>query len=145
MKYHNNCRFCKQTWFKYKAENKDDLKYLEKREEEYFRTVCPHCDKQFCEAYFAKRHIQSEHNTSLFKCGIWEREFQSKIAMTYHENLMHTTDNTRVPCYMCNKTFGPSVLHAPAEQLRWPLFLVINLFLLSCCCYLVHAPVVKIP
>ena len=25
--------------------------------------------------------------------------------------------------------FGPSVLRAPAEQLRWQLFLVINLFL----------------
>ena len=39
--------------------------------------------------------------------------------------------------------FGPSVLRAPAEQLRWPLFLVINLFL--SCSYLVHATVVKIP
>ena len=69
IKYHNNCRFCKQTWFKYKAENKDDLKYLEKKAEEYFRTVCPHCDKQFCEAYFSNRHIHSEHNTPLCKCG----------------------------------------------------------------------------
>ena len=106
IKYHNNCRFCKQTWFKYKAKNKADLKSLEKREEEYFKTVCPHCDKSFCEAYFAKRHIQSEHNTSLFNCNICEREFQSKIALTYHKNLMHTTDYTRVSCDMCNKTFA---------------------------------------
>ena len=35
---------------------------------------------------------------------LFVKEFQSKIAMTYHENLMHTTDNTRVPCDMCNKT-----------------------------------------
>ena len=41
--------------------------------------------------------------------------------------------------------FGPSVLRAPAEQLRWPLFLVINFFLSCCCFYLVHATVVKIP
>ena len=106
IKYHNNCRFCKQTWFKYKAENEADLKYLEKREEAYFKTVCPHCDKSFCEAYIAKRHIQSEHKTSQFKCSICEREFQSKTAMTYHENLVHKTDNTLVSCYMCNKTLA---------------------------------------
>ena len=38
--------------------------------------------------------------------------------------------------------FGPSVLCAPAEQLRWPLFLVINLFLVL---VVLHATVVKIP
>ena len=26
--------------------------------------------------------------------------------MTYHENLVHKTDNTRVSCDMCNKTFA---------------------------------------
>ena len=30
------------------------------------------------------------------------------------------------------KLIGPSVLRAPAEQLRWPFFLVINLFDISC-------------
>ena len=48
---------------------------------------------------------------------------------------------------------GPSVLRVPAEQLRWPLFLVINLFDISCTGkrtypaqnFLVHATVVKIP
>ena len=106
IKYHKSCRFCKQTWFKYKAKNEGELKYLEKREAEYFKTVCPHCDKQFCEAYFAKRHIKSEHNTFPHKCSICERGFQSEKAMKYHENLMHTTDKTRLPCDMCKKTFA---------------------------------------
>ena len=51
IKYHKKCRFCKQSWFKYKADTELELKYLEKKEIAYFKTVCPHCDKQFCESY----------------------------------------------------------------------------------------------
>ena len=45
--YHDNCRFCKPSWYKYKAKTANELKSLEKKEDGYFKTVCPHCDKQF--------------------------------------------------------------------------------------------------
>ena len=85
LKYHKKCRFCNQNWFKYKARTEQELKYLEKKEEAYFKTVCPHCDKQFCESYQVKRHIESEHTSATFKCNYCEKGFQSDVAEVYHE------------------------------------------------------------
>ena len=106
IKYHKKCRFCKQSWFKYKAETELELKYLEKKEIAYFKAVCPHCDKQFCESYQLKMHTKSEHTSATFKCKQCEKGFQSAIAKTYHEKLVHETAEIRVHCDLCQKTFA---------------------------------------
>ena len=40
----------------------------------------------------------------------------------------HISDSEVLYPIQTNIFIGPSVLRVPAEQLRWPLFLVINLF-----------------
>ena len=71
--------------------------------------------------------------------------------ITKYEFNIATNFCTEIHTVCSKRRIGPSVLRAPAEQLRWPLFSVINLFLilLLSCCYLVVvlvlATVVKIP
>jgi hypothetical protein len=55
-----------QNWFKLFAKDRNDLHKREKKERHYYRSVCPHCDKQFCEPASAKKHIELEHNQSPF-------------------------------------------------------------------------------
>ena len=52
--FHELCRFCKQTFYKLRARTEKEHHSLEKKEARYFRTVCPYCDKRFCEPFHAK-------------------------------------------------------------------------------------------
>ena len=107
--YHEKCRFCKQSWFKYKAKTEEELKDLEKQEREYFKRVCPYCDKQFITASHVKKHIDYEHNQVKFKCGTCNRTFNSKKAKTYHEKVEHSPTESFVQCEVCKKNFGSEV------------------------------------
>ena len=37
IKYHKKCRFCNQTWFKYKANTEQELKHLERKRRSIFQ------------------------------------------------------------------------------------------------------------
>ena len=102
---HDHCRFCKQTWYKMKATSEKELRFLEKDESEYFKTVCPYCDKRFCQPYFAKKHIKFEHEQAPFKCNVCEKTFHSEKAKSYHEKTKHTTCEATSKCDICNKAF----------------------------------------
>ena len=43
LEYHDNCRFCKQSWHKHKAKTEQEFHDLVKEEDSYFRRVCPFC------------------------------------------------------------------------------------------------------
>ena len=66
--YHEKCRFCKPSWYKYKAKSEAQLRTLEKEERDYFKRVCPICDKQFITASHMKKHIKYEHEGEKYKC-----------------------------------------------------------------------------
>ena len=107
--YHEKCRFCKQSWFKYKAKTEEELKDLEKQEREYFKRVCPYCDKQFITASHVKKHIDYEHNHVKFNCGTCNRTFNSQQAKTYHEKVKHSPTESVVQCDVCKQKFGSDV------------------------------------
>ena len=107
--YHANCRFCSPTFFKAKADSIKELEFLIKDEAEYYKTVCPYCNKRFCQAYFAKKHIQTEHGDKPFKCGTCDKDFQSFEAKTHHEKTVHTSSVKHVDCNICDKKFKSEV------------------------------------
>ena len=110
LEYHDSCRFCKQSWHKHKAKTVQEFHDLVKEEADYFKRVCPFCDKQFVQSYHAKRHIENEHTKGKFACSNCDKLFQSKQAKTYHETLKHAITGLEVlQCKRCEKTFGSEV------------------------------------
>ena len=104
--YHEKCRFCKPSWYKYKAKTGEELKSLEKDEEKYFKTVCPYCDKQFIRATEVRRHIQIKHRgINSFKCDQCEKVFNSAVGKKYHEEMKHSAFVEPVSCDICKKNF----------------------------------------
>ena len=110
-KFHEMCRFCKQTLYKLKARTEKEHHSLEKEEAQYYRTVCPYCDKRFCEAYHAKRHIVSKHEQAQvsFKCVKCEKVFLSLKAKEYHEMTKHSALQLSLSCDLCDATFSSEV------------------------------------
>ena len=53
-----------------------------------------------------------------------------KACLSLVENGSNVSEKDQVLGSREGNAIGPSVLRAPAEQLRWPLFLIINLFLI---------------
>ena len=108
--YHDSCRFCKPSWYKYKAKSGNELKSLEKNEEQHFRRVCPYCDKQFLGANEAKRHIQNKHvGNHPFKCDKCLKVFDSVGGKEYHEKCKHSSLEQSVSCHICKKGFAADV------------------------------------
>ena len=84
-----------------KATSEKEVRFLEKDESEYFKTVCPYCDKRFCQPYFAKKHIKFEHEQAPFKCDVCEKTFHSEKAKSYHEKT-----NTQLVTQLLSATFA---------------------------------------
>ena len=103
--YHANCRFCSPTFFKKKATTKKDLDFLIKDEEEYYKTVCQYCNRRFCQEYYVKKHIESEHGEKPFKCEKCSKQFQSSVAKLHHEETVHSSSLQLVNCDVCGKQF----------------------------------------
>ena len=112
LEYHDNCRFCKQSWHKHKARTTKEFHDRVKDEVDYFRRVCPFCNKQFILPYHAKRHIENEHKKAAFKCSYCEKVFQSKQAKSYHETVRHVASNSNTSlhqCQLCKKMFSSEI------------------------------------
>ena len=107
--YHTNCRFCNPTFFKAKATSKRELDALIKDESDYFRRVCPYCDKIFCEAFVTKKHIENVHGEKPFKCAKCDKGFQSLIAKSYHEKSAHSNSSELHNCSECGKQFKSGI------------------------------------
>ena len=108
--FHYSCKFCLQNFFKLRAKNKSDLEEHTKKEENYMTTVCPYCNKKFCEPYFARKHIEFEHGTgtSPFFCEICKQSYHSKQALKYHIDSKHTPSLSS-KCSICQKTFKSTI------------------------------------
>ena len=107
---HLKCRFCKQILYKFRATTEKELHKVEKAESEYFKTVCPYCDRRFRDSVNAKRHIKFEHGDSSFKCDLFAKVFHSEQAKKYHVMVKHdTSPDNSVTCDVCNKNFPSEV------------------------------------
>ena len=104
--YHEKCRFCKPSWFKYKAKNAQELRSLSQEEKNYFKRVCPFCDKQFITASHVKKHTSYEHNNGKIDCDFCEKRFSSQQAKKYHERICHSQTRSKVTCDQCQSTFS---------------------------------------
>ena len=78
-------------------------------DEHYFKSICPYCNKKFCEPYFAKKHIEYEHGEARFLCEICSKSFQSKQAFNYDKNVHHSAPCESQKCTICDKEFKSKV------------------------------------
>ena len=108
---HDNCKFCSLYGFKLKAKSAYELKEAEEEAEYRRRTVCPHCDRKFCEPHTRKKHMEFEHQKAPYKCDTCAKTFHSKQSKQYHELINHssTTAAEKHECKQCEKTFPSKV------------------------------------
>ena len=107
--YHEKCRFCRPSWYKYKAKSEAQLRTLEKKERDYFKRVCPICDKQFITASHMKKHIKYEHEGEKYKCDFCQNVYNSQQAKIYHQKLKHAPTQNVLKCSECKKVFSSQV------------------------------------
>ena len=63
--FHDNCKFCRRNRYKTYAETRTEFEHDVKKQSDFLKSVCPHCDSKFCEPHFRKKHIQFEHGQVL--------------------------------------------------------------------------------
>lgn len=107
--FHEACKFCIQNWFKLRAKNASEFNKNKEMEEHYMNSVCPYCNKKFCEPYFVQKHIEYEHGTACFLCENCSKSFQSKQALDYHKDIHHSEASEPQKCPICEKEFKSCV------------------------------------
>ena len=107
--HHEDCKFCVQNWYKLSVKSKKELHEMKAKEDHYYRSVCPHCNKRFCEPASAEKHIQFEHGNAPFRCEACSKTFHSKQAKDYHDSIKHLTGKVSVQCSICEKVLASSV------------------------------------
>ena len=108
--FHHSCKFCKKNKFKIFAETDSELKADIEKHNYFLKTVCPYCDKTFCEPYFRKKHVEFEHEGAApFKCDFCSTTFHSKQGKIYHETIHHTDKPKKETCSICGKEFAAKV------------------------------------
>ena len=107
--FHDNCKFCRKNRFKTYAETSDDFHCAVKKQADFLKSVCPHCDAKFCEPHFRKKHIEYEHGQSSYNCDYCSTKFHSKQAKEYHEAIHHLPAGQKEKCPTCRKEFTAKV------------------------------------
>ena len=107
--FHENCKFCRQNRYKMFAKTVKELNDVQKKEDFYIRSVCPHCDRQFCDPSTRKKHVDLEHNKSPYSCAICNKTFHVKQSMEYHNIHHHSSQNQSEMCVLCDATFTSTV------------------------------------
>ena len=76
------------------------------KEEMWYKSVCPFCDKKFTEPNTKKRHIEMHHMNKKLPCKKCEKSFQGKQSLEYHYLTTHQKKTTLYfACEVCEKTF----------------------------------------
>ena len=110
LKFHWSCKFCKLYQYKLYPTTIEELHAREKREEKWYGTVCPFCDKKFSWPYITKRHIKLEHKDEKIKCEMCPKSFHSKQSLNYHNLATHTDKSPpSESCTICDKKFNSKV------------------------------------
>ena len=98
--FHNSCKFCKLYQFKLFPQTDRELHKRKIKEKAWYKSVCPYCDKKFCEPYTVKKHIELQHTSKNLKCVKCPKAFQSKQSLDYHILTKHT--QIAPPPHVCN-------------------------------------------
>ena len=107
--HHEDCKFCVQNWYKLSVNSKKELLEMKSTEDHYYRSVCPYCNKRFCEPFSAKKHIEFEHGNAPFKCEVCIKSFHSKKANDYHDSVKHSSVDMSVKCSICEKVLASEI------------------------------------
>ena len=107
--HHDDCKFCVQNWYKLSVNNKKELQEMKAKEDHYYRSVCPYCNKRFCEPFSAKKHIEFEHGNAPHRCEVCIKSFHSKQAKDYHDSVKHTSVKISVKCSICEKVLASEI------------------------------------
>ena len=107
--FHDNCKYCRKNRFKTYAETPHEFHCAVKKQANFLKSVCPHCDSKFCEPHFRKKHIEYEHGQAPFNCDYCSTKFHSKQAKEYHEAVHHLPAGQKEKCPMCQKEFKAKV------------------------------------
>ena len=106
LKFHWMCKFCKLYQYKLYPKTVDELHAREKKEENWYKSVCPYCDKKFSGPYRTKKHIEFEHKNKKFKCEKCPKAFHSQASLEYHKLTNHITETPPFEhCSICDKDF----------------------------------------
>ena len=84
--FHNSCKFCKLYQFKLFPQTVKELHTRQIKDQSWYKSVCPHCDKKFSEPYTVKKHIELKHTSKNLKCEKCPKAFQSKHSRLSHLN-----------------------------------------------------------
>ena len=106
LKFHQNCKFCKLYQYKLFPKSIVALREREKKEQIWYKSVCPYCDKKFIEPYQRRKHVDLEHKKNKIKCTECKKSFQCQQSLDYHKLSQHTQNilNAHI-CNICNKSF----------------------------------------
>ena len=55
--FHDTCKFCRRNRYKTYAETRTEFEHDVKKQSDFLKSVCPHCDSKFCEPHLRKKHI----------------------------------------------------------------------------------------
>ena len=107
--FHENCKFCRQNRFKLFPKTAKELHDDQKKEDFYFRSVCPHCDRRFCDHSTRKKHIEFEHKKAPYKCDVCNKTFHAKQSKEYHDIHHHSAQKQSEKCSICDASFTSTV------------------------------------
>ena len=106
IKFHWKCKFCKLYQYKLYPKSITELREREKKEQRWYRTVCPFCDKKFIEPFQRRKHVELEHKNKKLKCEECKKLFQCKQSLDYHKISKHSPNIPKShSCNICNKSF----------------------------------------
>ena len=107
--FHEHCKFCRKNRFKTYAETPTQFQSAVKKQSEFLKSVCPHCDNKFCEPHFRKKHVEFEHGNAPFSCDYCSTKFHSKQSKEYHEAVHYLPAGPKEACPICEKEFSATV------------------------------------
>ena len=104
--FHENCKFCRKGRYKTYAKTASEFMENIEKQDQFLKSVYPHCDNKFCEPYLRKRHIEFEHeNAGNFTCDFCSTKFHARQSKEYHEAIHHSDSNNKEQCATCGKEF----------------------------------------
>ena len=110
LNFHNTCKFCKFYQYKLFPTTIKELNDREVKEKNWYKSVCPYCDKKFSEPYTTRKHINMEHKNKKLKCEECPKSFQCRQSLDYHRQTAHSMIiPSSYDCDICEKGFVTKV------------------------------------
>ena len=107
---HETCKFCRKNRFKTFATTTLEFEENIRKQSNYLKSVCPHCDNKFCEPHFRKKHEELEHGDGAkYTCDFCASKFHAKQSKEYHVLVFHSDDHKKEKCEICGKEFNAKV------------------------------------